>query len=66
MARKIMLEVTQPVVDGNELVVAAGTLFEEGATLPEGVTVREVVVDDQPEAEAKAEPAKAPAKAPAK
>ena len=68
MARKIMLEVTQPVVDGNELVVAAGTLFEEGATLPEGVTVREVVVDadDQPAAEAKAAPEKPAAKAPAK
>ena len=67
MARKIMLEVTQPVVDGNELVVAAGTLFEPGAALPDGVTVREVVVDadDQPAAEAKAE-AKAAAKAPAR
>jgi hypothetical protein len=72
MARKIMLEVTQPVVDGNEVVVAAGELFEPGAQLPDGVTVREVVTDapDEPAKAAepaKTEPAKAPpAKAPAK
>lgn len=70
MARKIMLEVTQPVVDGNEVVVAAGTLFEPGARLPDGVTVREVVTDapeDKTAEPVKAqEPAKAPAKAPAK
>jgi hypothetical protein len=73
MGRKIMLEVTQPVVSGNEVVVAAGTLFEPGAKLPDGVTVREVITDvpDEPEpkaepAKAPAEPAKAQAKAPAK
>jgi len=65
MARKIMLEATQPVVDGNEVVVAAGELFEQGARLPDGVTVREVITD-APGEPAKAEPAKAAAKAPAK
>ena len=67
MARKIMLEVTQPVVNGNEVVVAAGELFEQGARLPDGVTVREVITDapDEP-AKAAAEPAKAPAKTAAK
>jgi hypothetical protein len=62
MARKIMLEVTQPVVDGNEVVHAAGDLFEPGASLPEGVLVREVIVD----APDKPEPAPKPAKPPAK
>lgn len=71
MGKKIMLEVTQPVVSGNEVVVAAGTLFEPGSALPDGVLVREVIadVDDKPAAEEKPaaqEPAKAPAKAPAK
>jgi hypothetical protein len=63
MGRKIMLEVTQPVVSGNEVVVAAGELFEPGAKLPDGVTVREVITD-VPDAPAAPEPAKAPAKAP--
>lgn len=76
MASKVMLEATQSVVDGNEVVVHSGELFEPGAKLPEGVTVRPVQVDvpDRPKAEPKAaEPAaedkpaaKAPAKAPAK
>src|SRR5262249_34523675 len=44
MARKIMLEATQPVVDGNMVVHAAGDLFEPGGA-PEGVSVREVIVD---------------------
>jgi hypothetical protein len=72
MGRKIMLEVTQPVVSGNEVVVAAGELFEPGAKLPDGVTVREVITDvpDEPakaeDKPAAAEPAKAPAKAPVK
>ena len=66
MGKKIMLEVTQPVVSGNEVVVAAGTLYEPGATLPDGVTVREVITD-VPGAEAPApEPAPAPDAAPAK
>jgi len=42
--RKIMLEAVQPVVDGNEVVHAAGDLFDPGE-VPEGVQVREVVVD---------------------
>lgn len=76
MGRKIMLEVTQPVVDGNEVVVHSGELFEPGAKLPDGVTVRPVIIDvedkpaaqDKPAAEDKPapEPAKASAKAPAK
>ena len=77
-----MLEVTQSLVDGNEVVVHAGELFEPGAKLPEGVTVRPVMADvpdkravrekpaepDKPEPDKPAaqEPAKAPAKAPAK
>ena len=71
MATKVMLEVTQPVVDGNEVVVHAGELFEPGAKLPEGVTVRPVIVPDKPAAREKAaaedKPAdKPPAKTPAK
>lgn len=44
MAEKVMLEVTQSLVSGNEVVVHAGELFEPGAKLPEGVTVRPVLV----------------------
>ena len=53
MATKVMLEVTQPVVDGNEVVVHAGELFEPDAKLPEGVTVRPVIVPDKPAAREK-------------
>jgi len=63
MARKIMLEATQPVVNGNEVVVHAGELFEPGAPLPEGVTVREVVVDVPGEPEDAPAPKASPAKA---
>jgi hypothetical protein len=68
MAEKAMLEVTQSVVAGNEVAVHSGDLFEVGARLPEGVSVRPVLVDvpDAPRAEAKPEPAKAAAKAPVK
>jgi hypothetical protein len=75
MGQKVMLEVTQSVVDGNGVAVHSGELFEPGAKLPEGVTVRPVIVsvpDPAPEAPApEPEPeqkpaAKAPAKAPAK
>jgi hypothetical protein len=45
MGQKIMLEVTQPVVSGNKVVIHAGELFEPGARLPDGVTVRPVFVD---------------------
>jgi len=65
MGRKVMLEATQPVVDGNTVVHAAGDLFEPGS-VPDGVLVREVIVDvpDEPKpAPAQAKPA---AKAPAK
>jgi hypothetical protein len=80
MASKVMLEATQAVVNGNEVVVHSGELFDPGAKLPEGVTVRPVIVDvpgkpaaaekpaqadEQPAAEDKPA-AKAPAKAPVK
>lgn len=76
MASKVMLEATQAVVDGNAVVVHSGELFEPGARLPDGVTVRPVMVS-VPDAPAAApeeqEPAPAPeraakpaAKAPAK
>ena len=48
-----MLEVTQSLVDGNEVVVHAGELFEPGAKLPEGVTVRPVMVPGKPAAKDK-------------
>ena len=64
MGRQIMLEVTQPVVDGNEVAVAAGTLFEPGAKLPDGVTVREVITD-MPDEPVKAEEKPAAAEKPA-
>ena len=52
MGQKVMLEVTQPVVNGNEVAVHSGELFEPGARLPEGVTVRPVIVSvpDKPAA----------------
>ena len=67
MARKIMLEATQPVVSGNEVVVAPGELFEPGSELPGGVTVREVIADvpDEPAKQEDA-PAAKPAAAKAK
>jgi hypothetical protein len=75
MAAKVMLEATQSVVAGNEVAVQSGELFEPGADLPEGVTVRPVIVDDpapvakDPVPEPAPEPkpaAKVPAKVPAK
>lgn len=73
MGQKVMLEVTQAIVDGNSVAVHSGELFEPGAKLPDGVTVRPVIVivpDPKPkpkEPEPEPEPAaKAPAKAPAK
>jgi hypothetical protein len=52
MASKVMLEATQSVVDGNDVAVHSGELFEPGAKLPDGVTVRPVIVDvpDKPAA----------------
>ena len=52
MAAKVMLEATQSVVAGNTVAVHSGDLFEPGAKLPEGVTVRPVIVDadDKPAA----------------
>lgn len=49
MGQKVMLEATQAVVSGNEVVVHSGDLFEPGAKLPEGVAVRPVFVDDTDE-----------------
>ena len=52
MARKIMLEVTQPYhKNGREVLYQPGHLLEPGADLPEGIRVREVVADvpDEPE-----------------
>ena len=76
MAQKVMLEVTQSLVDGNEVVVHAGELFEPGAKLPEGVTVRPVMADVPPkraasafsgeDAKQEAAPSKPPAKTPGK
>jgi hypothetical protein len=75
MASKVMLEATQSVVSGNEVAVHSGELFEPGARLPDGVTVRPVIVSvpdpapekPAPEPEPEQKPAaKAPAKAPAK
>lgn len=80
MAQKMMLEATQSVVAGNEVVVHSGELFDPAAKLPEGVTVRPVMADvpDKPAAQEKpavaedkpaapeAAPAKTAAKAPAK
>lgn len=63
MASKVMLEATQSVVDGNEVAVHSGELFEPGAKLPEGVTVRPVIVEAPEE---KAAPKPQPAKVPAK
>ena len=72
MAQKVMLEATQSLVDGNEVVVHSGELFEPGARLPEGVTVRPVQVDvprkpaeSKPAAEDKPAAEKPAAKAPA-
>lgn len=76
MASKVMLEATQAVVNGNDVAVHSGELFEPGAKLPDGVTVRPVIVDvpDEPVEEvppvitraAADGPAKTPAKTPAK
>jgi hypothetical protein len=69
MGQKVMLEVTQPVVSGNEVIVHAGELFEPGARLPDGVTVRPVIVSVPDPAPKEPEPEPAPeraAKAPAK
>ena len=63
MALKTMLEATQDVVSGNEVVHAAGTLYASMADVPEGVPVRSVLVEDGSGVPAGA--AKAAAEAPA-
>jgi hypothetical protein len=72
MALKVMLEATQDVVSGNEVVHAAGTLYASMKDVPEGVPVRSVLTgdggEDRPEAsppQVPADAAKAAAEAPA-
>jgi hypothetical protein len=73
MGQKVMFEVTQPVVSGNEVVHHSGDLYASLGEVPDGVTVRPVIVsvpepkpkEPDPEPEPKAA-AKAPAKTPAK
>ena len=64
MARQIAYEVTQPVVDGNEVLHAAGDLFASEADVPDYVLTHPVIVDvpDKPAAAEKAVPAAAPLK----
>jgi hypothetical protein len=74
MSQKVMLEVTQPVVSGNEVLHHSGDLYASLGEVPDGVQVRPVIVSapDAPKPEPKEpapepEPAaKAPAKVPAK
>jgi hypothetical protein len=69
MGQKVMLEVTQPVVSGNEVVVHAGDLYASLGEVPDGVTVRPVIVSVPDPAPKEPEPEPAPeraAKAPAK
>jgi hypothetical protein len=72
MGQKIMLEVTQPVVSGNEVLHHSGDLYGSLGDVPDGVQVKPVIVsvpDPEPEPEpepAPERPAKAPAKAAAK
>jgi hypothetical protein len=65
MSQKIMLEVTQPVVSGNDVVVHAGELYASADEVPEGVSVRPVIVDvpDAAPAPAAETPAAKPAAA---
>lgn len=74
MTQKVMLEATQSVVSGNQVVHAAGELYATLKDVPEGVPVRPVLVDVPDDGEpAPAPPTavpaprlKAPAKPPAK
>ena len=70
MGQKIMLEVTQPVVSGNEVRIPSGHLYASLDEVPDDVQVKPVIVDvpDKPKPEpAKTEAkAEAPAKAPTK
>lgn len=67
MARRVMLEVTQPFhKSGTEVMFQPGELFPPDAELPDGVSVREVVAEVPDEPAPAPEPAKAPARTPAK
>jgi hypothetical protein len=60
MAKQIMLEVTQPFhKSGTEVAYQPGERFPLGADLPDGVSVREVIVDvpDEKPAKSEAKPA---------
>lgn len=61
MGERIAYEVTQPVVNGNEVLHAAGDLFASRADVPDYVQVKAVVVGvpDDPAPAAAPEPAKA-------
>jgi hypothetical protein len=75
MGQKVMFEVTQPVVSGNEVLHHSGDLYASLGEVPDGVQVRPVMVSapdprpkpKEPAPEPEPEPAaKAPAKTPAK
>jgi hypothetical protein len=70
MGQKMMLESTQSVVSGNEVLRHAGELYASLGEVPDGVPVRPVLVDvpdPEPEPAPAPEPAAKPlAKAPAK
>lgn len=76
MSQKIMLEVTQPVVSGNEVVHHSGDLYGSMDEVPDGVQVKPVIVsvpdpapkepEPAPEPKEPERPAKPAAKAPAK
>jgi hypothetical protein len=63
MALKTMLEATQDVVSGNQVVHAAATLYASMADVPEGVPVRSVLADDGDDGRPKASPPQVPADA---
>jgi hypothetical protein len=53
MGQKVMFEVTQPVVSGNEVQVPSGYLYASMDEVPDYVQVKPVIVD-VPDAEPKA------------
>lgn len=76
MGQKIMLEATQPVVSGNEVLHHSGDLYASLGDVPDGVQVRPVIVsvpdapaaapEPAPEPKEPERPAKPAAKTPAK
>jgi hypothetical protein len=60
MAKQVVLEVTQPFHrSGTEVLYQPGTQFPLGTELPQGISVREVIVDvpDEKPAKSEAKPA---------